>query len=147
MQLSIRNKLVLLCVVPVLLLVCLITALSVILLRNTAEEQVRDTRKMLISERELAIEYSVEVAQSVIVSIYPQSAPGDMAARDRGVVFFKQLHYGKDGYYFGYDADSVKVFWADKEQQVGDSFKSLRDPMVFTLSTNSCESRKTIVTT
>lgn len=128
MQLSIRNKLVLLCVVPVILLACLITALSVTSLRHTADEQVRDTRKMLISEREHAIEHSVEVAQSVIASIYTQSAPGDMVARDRAVLLLKQLHYGKDGYYFGYDADSVRVFWADKEQQVGDSFKNFRDP-------------------
>jgi methyl-accepting chemotaxis protein len=126
--LSIRSKVVLLCVMPVLLLACVICGMSVILLQHAADEQVRDSRNMLINARKSAIEHAVQVARSTIAPIYEDSATGDMAARDRAVELLKHLTYGSDGYFFGYDANSVRVFWADKNVKIGDSFKDFRDP-------------------
>jgi methyl-accepting chemotaxis protein len=128
MTLSIRSKVVLLCVVPALLLAVLITGLAVMLLQKTADDQVKDTRNTLITDRQNALEHSVQVAQSAIASIYAASAPGDLSARDKAVDILKQLRYGTDGYYFGYDANSVRVFWADKNVKIGESFSNFRDP-------------------
>ncbi|SDH90599.1 methyl-accepting chemotaxis sensory transducer with Cache sensor [Pseudomonas abietaniphila] len=128
MTLSIRSKVVLLCVVPALLLAFLISGLSVMLLQKTADDQIRDTRDTLIAGRKSALEHSVQIAQSAIAPIYDESAPGDLAARDKAIGLLKQLHYGMDGYYFGYDANSVRVFWANKDVKIGESFSSFRDP-------------------
>jgi methyl-accepting chemotaxis protein len=128
MTLSIRSKVVLLCVVPALLLAVLITGLAVMLLQKTADDQINDTRRTLITDRQNALEHSVQVAQSAIASLYDASAPGDLTARDKAVNVLKQLRYGTDGYYFGYDANSVRVFWADKDVKIGESFSNFRDP-------------------
>jgi methyl-accepting chemotaxis protein len=128
MTLSIRSKVILLCVAPALLLAFMITALAVTLLQATADEQARDTRATLIATRKTALEHAVQVAQSAIAPIYATSAPGDLGARDKAIAILKQLHYSTDGYYFGYDTDSVRVFWADKDLKIGESFKDFRDP-------------------
>lgn len=128
MTLSIRSKVVLLCVAPALLLAFLISGLSVMLLQKTADDQIKDTRDTLIASRKSALEHSVQVAQSAIAPIYDASAPGDLAARDKAIRVLKHLRYGTDGYYFGYDANSVRVFWADKDVKIGESFSNFRDP-------------------
>ncbi|RAU43407.1 MULTISPECIES: methyl-accepting chemotaxis protein [unclassified Pseudomonas] len=128
MTLSIRSKVVVLCVAPALLLAFLIAGLSVTLLQKTADDQVNDTRNTLITSRKSALEHSVQVAQSAIAALYEASSPGDLTARDKAVSILKQLKYGTDGYYFGYDANSVRVFWADKDVKIGESFRDFRDP-------------------
>ena len=128
MTLSIRSKVVVLCVAPALLLAFMIAGLSVMLLQQTADDQVNDTRTTLIASRKSALEYSVQVAQSAIASIYDTSAPGDFSARDKAISVLKQLRYGTDGYYFGYDANSIRVFWADKDVKIGESFREFQDP-------------------
>ena len=101
MTLSIRSKVVVLCVAPALLLAFMIAGLSVMLLQQTANDQVNDTRTTLIASRKSALEHSVQVAQSAIASIYDASAPGDLSARDKAISVLKQLRYGTDSYYFG----------------------------------------------
>lgn len=128
MRLSIRNKLVLLCVVPILLFSFLVSGLSVVLLEKTADEQIRDTREALIAARKASLQDATQVAQSAISAIYEDSASGDTASRDRAVNLLRKLSYGNDGYFFGYDSNSVRVFWADKDVKIGESFKAFRDP-------------------
>ena len=128
MQLSIRSKVVLLCVIPVLLFALLICGLSVTLLRHSTEEQVKDTRSMLVAARKTDLEHAVQVAQSAIAPIYALSSYGDTSYRDKAVALLKQLKYGGDGYFFGYDSNSVRVFWSDKDLKIGESFKNFQDP-------------------
>jgi len=128
MRLSIRSKLVLLCVIPILLFSVIVSGLSVVLLKKTADEQVRDTREALITARKTSLQDSTQVANTAIASLYSASAPGDMASRDKAVGILRKLTYGKDGYFFGYNSDSVRVFWADKDAKIGESFKDFRDP-------------------
>jgi methyl-accepting chemotaxis protein len=124
---SIRSKLVLLCIVPVLLIASITTTVSIVLLQRATDEQVRYTREVLINERKVALEQALQVAQSSIAPIYAASAQGDLAARDKAVAILKQLHYGIDGIFFGYDSQSTRVFWADKDLKIGESFRNLRD--------------------
>jgi methyl-accepting chemotaxis protein len=128
MRVSIRSKIVLLCVVPVLLFALLISGLSISLLKHASEEQIKDTREMLVSSRKAALEHAVQVAQSAIASIYAASTPGDLVSRDKAVEILKHLTYGLDGYFFGYDSNSVRVFWADRDVKIGESFKDFTDP-------------------
>lgn len=128
MPLSIRSKLVLLCVIPILLFSVLVSGLSVVLLKKTADEQVRDTREALVAARKASLQDATQVAVSAIASLYEVSTPGDMALRDQAVRILRKLTYGKDGYFFGYDSNSVRIFWADKDTKLGESFKNFRDP-------------------
>ena len=127
MKLSIRTKFVLLCIVPVLVLACLIASVTAVMLQRATDEQVRDTREMLIKGRKAELKQTLEMAQSAVAQIYSASGNNDMVAREKAVAILKQLHYGADGYFFGYDGNSVRVFWSDKDVKIGESFKGFRD--------------------
>ena len=127
MKLAIRTKFVLLCIVPLLILACLIAGMTGVMLQRATDERVRDTREMLISGRKAELQQTLEMAQSAVAQIYAASGNNDMVARDKAVAILKQLRYGTDGYFFGYDGDSVRVFWADKDVKIGESFKGFRD--------------------
>jgi methyl-accepting chemotaxis protein len=106
----------------------MIAAVSILELRQAASEQLVEMNDLLIAERKTSLEHSVQIAQSIIDPIYRSSAPGDLEARARAVELLKQLGYGKDGYFFGYDSQSVRVFWANKDVKIGTSFKDFQDP-------------------
>lgn len=124
---SIRTKIVLLCIIPGVLIACVIAMVSIAQLQRTLEEQVRHTREVLLNERKVSLEQALQVAQSAIAPIYAASEYGDTTARDQAVAVLKQIRYGTDGYFFGYDSNSTRVFLANKDEGVGDSFKSFRD--------------------
>jgi methyl-accepting chemotaxis protein len=128
MRVSIQTRFVLLCILPLIILASLIAAVSILELRQAASEQLVEMNDLLIAERKTSLEHSVQIAQSIIEPLYRDSAPGDLEARARAVELLKQLRYGKDGYYFGYDSQSVRIFWADKDIKIGTSFKDFRDP-------------------
>ena len=128
MRVSIQTRFVLLCVLPLIILASLIAAVSILELRQASSEQLEEMNDLLIAERKNSLEHSVQIAQSIIDPIYRNSAPGDIVARAQAVEMLKRLQYGKDGYYFGYDSQSVRVFWADKDIKIGTSFKDFQDP-------------------
>jgi len=127
MRVSIQTRFVLLCLFPLIILASLIAAVSILELRQAASEQLVEMSDLLLAERKTSLEHSVQIAQSIIEPIYRNSAPGDLAARAKAVELLKQMRYGKDGYYFGYDSQSVRVFWADKDIKIGTSFKDFQD--------------------
>lgn len=127
MRLTIRTKVVLLSVTPVLLLAALLSALAVVLLQRATEAQVKDTREMLIANRRASLENLVQLAQSVITPLYVTSAEGDTHARDQAVAILRKMSFGKEGYFYGYDSNSVRIFWADKDAKIGGSFRDVRD--------------------
>lgn len=128
MRISIQTRFVLLCILPLIMLASLTAAVSILELRKAAAEQLVEMNDLLIAERKTSLEHSVQIAQSIIEPIYRSSAPGDLVARAKAVELLKQMRYGKDGYYFGYDSQSVRVFWADKDVKIGTSFKDFQDP-------------------
>jgi len=65
---------------------------------------------------------------TAIKPLYDASAPGDMAARAQAVKLLSSIKYGKDGYFFGYDSQVIRVFKSDNPDGVGKSFKDARDP-------------------
>ena len=83
---------------------------------------------MLEGERARSLGETVQVAVGAVKAIYDSSASGDMSARAKAVAILKNLNYGIDGYFFGYDIDSVRIFWADKDNKIGESFKDFTDP-------------------
>ena len=127
MRPKIRGKVLLLSILPALLLAIILSGLSVAILHRLADEQVKETRERLVADRRLVLEQYVQLAQSSIAPLYAASAKGDMAARAEAIERLKQLSYGKDGYFFGYDSQSVRVFWADKNVKIGESFRDFVD--------------------
>ncbi|PIA67840.1 chemotaxis protein [Ectopseudomonas toyotomiensis] len=127
MRFSIRTKILLLSVIPVLLLVALLSGLTVAILNKLADEQTEAARERMHEDRRAVLANYVQIANAAIAGIYQASAPGDMRARDEAVALLKRMNFAKEDYFWGYDSHSVRVFWSDKDVRIGESFRDFRD--------------------
>ena len=128
MRLSLKAKVLSLAVLPVLLFALVISLSTVFMLRQQAQKEVEETRSRLLGEAKTTLQSYVEVALNTIKPLYDAAAPGDQAARAEVVKLLSNITYGKDGYFFGYDSETVRLFKGSSPDGVGKSFKDNRDP-------------------
>ena len=124
---KLRSKVILLALVPTFVLAVALSAVSITVLFRLAQEEVEQARQLLLKERRAALENHVQMAVSSVKAIYDTSTFGDLEARDRAVQILRKLSYGGQGYFFGYDRDVVRLFWADKDADIGVSFFNTMD--------------------
>jgi methyl-accepting chemotaxis protein len=128
MRLSLKAKVLSLAVLPVLLFALVISLTTVFILQEQAGKEVEQTRQRLLIEAKATLQSYVAVAMTAIKPLYDAAAPGDDAARAHVVKLLSSITYGKDGYFFGYDSNTVRLFKANSPEGVGQSFKDNRDP-------------------
>ncbi|CAI8867043.1 Methyl-accepting chemotaxis protein CtpM [Pseudomonas chlororaphis] len=128
MRLSLKGKVLSLAVLPVLLFALVISLTTVVMLKEQAQNEVNETRQRLLGEAKTTLQSYVEVALSTVKPLYDAAAPGDTAARAQVVKLLSNISYGKDGYFFGYDSETVRLFKGNSPDGVGKSFKGNRDP-------------------
>jgi methyl-accepting chemotaxis protein len=128
MRLNLKAKVLSLAILPVLLFALIISASTVYILHQQAKSEVEDTRQHLLSEAKATLQSYVMVALGTIKPLYDASASGDKEARAQVIKMLSQVTYGKDGYFFGYDSDAVRLFKGNSPDGVGKSFKDARDP-------------------
>ncbi len=128
MRMSLKAKVLSLAVLPVLLFALVISLTTLFILQEQARKEVEQTRQRLLSDAKATLQSYVAVAMTTIKPLYDAAAPGDDAARAQVVKLLSSITYGKDGYFFGYDSNTVRLFKANSPEGVGQSFKDNRDP-------------------
>ncbi|NWD70034.1 cache domain-containing protein [Pseudomonas gingeri] len=126
-SLKLRSKVILLAIVPTFLLAVSLSGVALGVLYKLAGEEVEQARSLLLKERQTSLENHVQLAISSVKTLYDNSAYGDMAARDNAVKVLRNLSYDKQGYFFGYDRNVVRLFWADKDIDIGVSYNDVKD--------------------
>ena len=84
-------------------------------------------RDTLLNAHKTELRNSLDIANSLIKPLYDAAPKGESAEKDQAIALLKQLKYGKDGYYFGYDGSSVRVFSGSDSARIGDSFRDYKD--------------------
>jgi len=128
LSLRLRAKVLLLGLVPICVLTLIVSFVSILALQDFADQQEEQTRALLIEEHRAEIKRYVDIALNAIGPLYEASSTGDTAARAQGVAILKRLTYGKDGYFWGYDSKSIRLFQGNSTSQIGESFESFKDP-------------------
>ncbi|WP_367374832.1 methyl-accepting chemotaxis protein [Pseudomonas lini] len=128
MRMSLKAKVLSLAVLPVLLFALVISLTTLFILQEQARKEVEETRQRLLSDAKATLQSYVAVAMTTIKPLYDAAAPGDDAARAQVIKLLSSITYGKDGYFFGYDSNTVRLFKANSPEGVGQSFKDNRDP-------------------
>nr|WP_223488707.1 methyl-accepting chemotaxis protein [Pseudomonas sp. A-RE-19] len=128
MRMSLKAKVLSLAVLPVLLFALVISLTTLFILQEQARKEVEETRQRLLSDAKATLQSYVAVAMTTIKPLYDAAAPGDDAARAQVIKLLSSITYGKDGYFFGYDSNTVRLFKAGSPEGVGQSFKDNRDP-------------------
>ncbi|MAL91052.1 Methyl-accepting chemotaxis protein PctC [Stutzerimonas frequens] len=127
-SLRLRVKLLLLALGPILLLAVLLSGVAVVELQDLADQQEAQTRASLIRDRRAELEHYVQLARNAIAPIYERSAEGDLQARAEAVALLERLAYGREGYFWGYDGQFLRVFQGDTHERIGESFADFQDP-------------------
>jgi methyl-accepting chemotaxis protein len=127
MALNFRNKVILLAIIPCLTISAVISGSIWYVMQGLAAQELRQARQLLLDERMLALKNYHQIGENAIKPIYDASAEGDLEARDRAVKILKALQYDKANYFSGYTSASVRIFWSDKDQDIGKSFAESRD--------------------
>nr|WP_065259398.1 methyl-accepting chemotaxis protein [Pseudomonas bananamidigenes] len=128
MRLSLKAKVLSLAVLPVLLFALVISLTTLFILQEQAHKEVEQTRERLLGDAKATLASYVAVAMTTIKPLYDAAAPGDTDARAQVIKLLSGIKYGKDGYFFGYDSETVRLFKANDPEGVGKSFKDNRDP-------------------
>ncbi len=128
MRLSLKAKVLSLAVLPVLLFALVISLTTLFILQEQAHKEVEQTRERLLGDAKATLASYVAVAMTTIKPLYDAAAPGDTEARAQVIKLLSGIKYGKDGYFFGYDSETVRLFKANDPEGVGKSFKDNRDP-------------------
>ena len=119
MRLTLKTKVILLALVPLLVVVTLFAAVSVSMLRSLMEDEIAQNRQRLLDESRAQLEHYVQIAVGSIQTLYDQSAQGDMDSRAQAIAQLSRVKYAKDGYIFGYDSEVVRLFRGDSPTDVG----------------------------
>ncbi|QJP96493.1 methyl-accepting chemotaxis protein [Pseudomonas sp. G7(2022)] len=128
MRLSLKAKVLSLAVLPVLLFALVISLTTLFILQEQAHKEVEQTRERLLGDAKATLASYVAVAMTTIKPLYAAAAPGDTDARAQVIKLLSGIKYGKDGYFFGYDSETVRLFKSTDPEGVGKSFKDNRDP-------------------
>ena len=128
MRLTLKTKVMLLALVPVILFALVISGTAAKVLESLAAEEVAETRERLIAEKRSELQNYIQIATGAVSDLYQNAAPGDMASRDEAIAILSKIKFGQDGYFFGHDSNVVRLFRSDSSVDVGKSLADRRDP-------------------
>ena len=118
----------LLALLPVILFAIVLSGAAAKILLNLAEDEVKETRERLVQESRQELQHYMQIAMGSVQALYDGASQGDMASRDQAIAILSKIKYGKDGYFFGYDSQVVRLFRGDSPVDVGKSFTGRQDP-------------------
>lgn len=121
-NLSIKQKLLLISIVPVLILGGVMTFFSIFQVNQQAEERLSSSREVMINDREKEVKALLEMAVSLVKPIYENGGSIEEAA-----ALLRQFQFGESGYIFGYTDKGVRVLNGQSPDRIGDSFWDLQD--------------------
>lgn len=126
-RLSLKLRLILVGVLP-----CLFIVITLLLLVNSRMHSVLENdltvlEETLVEAHKTELRHSLDIAKTLIKPLYDSSEFGDTEQKSQAVELLSRVFYGEDGYYFGYDGDSIRVFSGSDSARIGDSFRDYKD--------------------
>lgn len=128
MQLTLKAKVLLLALVPVILFALALSGATAKVLHSLAEDEVEETRERLMAESRSALENYLRIALGAVQTLYDSAPSGDMDSRAQAIAILSKIKYAKDGYFFGHDSQVVRLFRGDNPVDVGKSLSDRQDP-------------------
>ncbi|WP_331344601.1 methyl-accepting chemotaxis protein [Cellvibrio sp. UBA7661] len=122
-----KHKLILLGLVPGIAILVVLLLLVSVRMQTIVDKDMTILRDTLLNAHKTELRNSLDIASSLIKPLYDAAPSGDSVQKEQAIAVLKQLKYGKDGYFFGYDGSSVRVFSGSDSARIGDSFRDYKD--------------------
>jgi methyl-accepting chemotaxis protein len=128
MRITLKTKVLLLALVPVLLFALVLSGAAAQILHSLAQEEIETARERMISDARARLEDYMKIGVSSVAHLYEPAAQGDLASRAEAIAILKKIKFGKDGYFFGHDSNVVRLFRGESSVDVGTNLNDRRDP-------------------
>ncbi|MCD8554865.1 methyl-accepting chemotaxis protein [Seleniivibrio sp.] len=127
MNLSIRYKIALMAVVPVLLTALFLSIFTYYQLKKIGESEIADFSESMRFAKEQELKQYIDMALSSIKDIYDNASADDEEAKAKVAAKIQSLYYGKDGYVFLNDADGIALANRAKPELIGQNLIDMQD--------------------
>lgn len=122
MKLSIKVRLIILGVVPMLLLSIIILSTMWVMDSKAVATQINNASDGMVQLKREELNQYIDLAYSAIAPIYESG--GDF---EQALAILKKLKFGKNGYFFGYDDKGTRVLLGPNEETLGKNYWDLQD--------------------
>ncbi|MDA0149016.1 methyl-accepting chemotaxis protein [Vibrio sp. LaRot3] len=122
MSLSIRNRLYVLSIIPLLLMAIGMMSVSYIKTTELTEQQIAATRSNMMAMKQQELKAYIQMAKS---SVQPFLDRG--ASLEDALPTLKGLEYGESGYVFAYDSKGVRIAIGQGTDGIGKNYYNLQD--------------------
>jgi len=122
-----RQKIIVLAILPVVLAVLAIAALVALQSRELARLEAELLEESMLAAKRTELRHYVELAKTSIEHIY-QSGRDDALAREEVMRILSSMAYGDDGYFFAYDSHGTNLVHPRQPDLVGTNLWEVRDP-------------------
>lgn len=124
---SLRTKVLLLAIVPLVIVTLVITVISLKQARSLSEQEIETFEENLLQSKQQELQNYVEMATNAIAHLVDNSDPGDAAIEAEIKRIINELTYGEDGYFFVYDTAGVNIVHPIQPELVGENLIDLED--------------------
>ena len=124
---SLKTKVLLLSIVPLILVTVAITFISLNQAHSLSEQEISTFEENLLRSKRQELEHYVEMASNAIEHVVRGSSPGDEQAEAEIKRILNELTYGDDGYFFVYDPTGVNLVHPIQPELVGQDLIELQD--------------------
>ncbi|WP_245601024.1 methyl-accepting chemotaxis protein [Marinobacterium jannaschii] len=126
---SLKTKILLLTVIPLLVATAIIMMVTRLQLQQLGENEIAQIRQDMMQDKQETLKNFMDMAVSAVAPIYDDAASDDMQARETVLNTLRNLSYGekKDGYVFVYDYDGTALAMRAKRSLEGKNMLNLTD--------------------
>ncbi len=124
---SLKAKLLLLAILPLVLVSSLVTMVSLQQARNLSEQEIRIFEDNLLSAKERELQHYVSLALTSIDHIVANADVHDAAAKAEVMRILNDLTFGDDGYFFVYNHDGKVLVHPILTHLVGQDLYDMQD--------------------
>ena len=122
-----RQKIIVLAVLPLVIAVLVIAALVAVQTRALARQEAALLEESMLAAKRTDLRHYVELAQTAIAHIY-DSGRDDLLAREEVKRILNTMSFGEDGYFFAYDAAGTNLVHPRQPDLVGTNLIQATDP-------------------
>ncbi|MDK8264918.1 methyl-accepting chemotaxis protein [Pseudomonas oryzihabitans] len=127
MHLSLKSKILMLALVPVVAFAVLQSGASNLVLDRLANSETDQIRERLLADSRDALQAYMQIALGAVQPLYDQAQDGDLNARSEAIKLLSKIKYRNGTYFYGLDSNYVRLFRGDSPLDVGVSLADRRD--------------------
>lgn len=126
-NLSLKNKILLLVIMPIITVVMLLMILIYTEMRSMGQQEIDQFRSDMLQEKQAALTSHVQIAASAVAPYLNQTTPTEQQISAAKAVL-RAMHFSDDGYMFIYDLNGINLVHGSNAGLEGKDLSQLQDP-------------------